>query len=160
MEDVPLNAFAPEYLAALREREEPEGAEGERLGRLVLREAGGRFGLFKPWQSYEQGDAPEAEFENREDALLFLAARGALERMPVFEMPPEGGSAEGGFTVEKDGRAAGRIRIFSPTWVYAAHVLASVGQSPEDLASMMTVAGPSRQTEVGEILGRSMDIQE
>ena len=94
---VGINAFTPEYLEALKERDETEaGAEPESGTPLVLREKEGKFALFRPWKSFEAGDSPEAEFDTREDALRFLAARGALSRPRPYEIESaEGRMAEG-----------------------------------------------------------------
>jgi hypothetical protein len=149
------NAFTPEYLEALRERDETEaGAELESGSPLVLREGDGKFALFRPWKSFEAGDSPEAVFDDREDALRFLAARGALSRPRLYEL----GSAEGrmadGFPLSKAGRESGRLRTFDPDWVFGANLLASTARSSEDLAAVVSTAGPERQRELGEILGR------
>jgi hypothetical protein len=149
------NAFTSEYLEALRERDETEtGAEPESGTPLVLREREGKFALFRPWMDFESGDSPEAVFDDREDALRFLAARGALSRPRPYEL----GSAEGrradGFPLTKAGRESGRLRTFDPDWVFGANLLASTARSSEDLAAMVSTAGPERQRELGEILGR------
>src|SRR6186997_1371206 len=70
-----LNAFTPEFLRALRERDEPEtSVEAESETSRVLREVAGQFALFRSLRRFEAGDEPEATFESREDALAFLAA--------------------------------------------------------------------------------------
>jgi hypothetical protein len=149
------NAFTPEYLEALREKDETEaGAELESGSPLVLREGDGKFALFRPWKSFEAGDSPEAVFDDREDALRFLAARGALSRPRLYEL----GNAEGrrveGFPLTMAGRESGWLRTFDPDWVFGANLLASTARSPEDLATVVSTAGPERQRELGEILGR------
>ncbi|HEX6904529.1 MAG TPA: hypothetical protein VF789_32775 [Thermoanaerobaculia bacterium] len=149
------NAFTPEFLEALRERDETEaGAELESRSPLVLRERDGTFALFRPWKSFEAGDSPEAAFNDREDALRFLAARGAQSRPRLYEI---GNAVEGmadGFPLTKAGRESGWLRTFDPDWVFGANLLASTARSPEDLAAVVSTAGPERQRELGEILGR------
>src|SRR5690349_4423019 len=77
----PLNAFTPELLRALRERDEPDtSVDMEVETSMVLREVAGQFALFRSLRRFEAGDEPEATFETRDDALVFLAARGALSR--------------------------------------------------------------------------------
>lgn len=149
------NAFTPEFLEALRERDETEaGAELESRSPLVLRERGGMFALFRPWKSFEAGDSPEAVFNDREDALRFLAARGAQSRPRLYEIEnAEGGMADG-FPLTKAGQESGWLRTFDPDWVFGANLLASTARSSEDLAAVVSTAGPERQRELGEILGR------
>jgi hypothetical protein len=166
-----LNAFSPEFLQALRERDEPgTSAEVESRPPLVLHESihenGSRFSLFRAWRSFEAGDAPEATFENREDALIFLAARSALSRLPPYQLgtsglgtglgTTQGGPPDEGFAVERAGRPAGWLRTFDPEWLLNANVVAAMARSSEDLAMVVVVSGPSRQEEIGEILARSI----
>jgi hypothetical protein len=149
----PLNAFTPEFLRVLRERDEPETSmESEEETSLVLREAEGRFALFRNWRRFEAGDEPEATFETREDALIFLVARGALTRRRRYELST---SQEGGrFKVAVEGRPAGWLRTFDSDWVFSANALAAVLRSSENLARVVALSGPLRMEEVGEILAR------
>jgi hypothetical protein len=153
-----LNAFSPEFLQAVRERDEPETpAAVESRPALVLRRNGATFALFRSWQSAEAGDVPEATFETREDALIFLAARDALSRSRRYEMGTNPGGRPGeGFVVEKEGGPAGWLRTFDPEWVFSANTVAAVGRSSEDLALVVRLSGPSRQEEIGEILARAV----
>jgi len=153
-----LNAFSPEFLQALRERDEPgTSAEVERRPPLVLRESGDKFSLFRAWRSFEEGDVPEATFESREDALIFLAARGALSRLQPYELGTiQGGHPDEGFAVQKDGGPAGWLRTFDPEWLLNANAVAAMARSSEDLAIVVLLSGPSRQEEIGEILARSI----
>ena len=153
-----LNAFSPEFLQALRERDEPgTSAEADSRPPLVLRENGSQFSLFRAWRSFEEGDVPEATFENREDALIFLAARGALSRLQPYELGTiQGGHPDEGFAVQKDGGPAGWLRTFDPEWLLNANAVAAMARSSEDLAIVVLLSGPSRQEEIGEILARNI----
>ncbi len=151
----PLNAFTPEFLRALRERDEPEtSVEVETETSWVLREVESRFGLFRSLRRFEAGDEPEATFEMREDALLFLAARSALSRPRRYVLSTA--SEGGGFTVAAEGRPAGSLRTFDSDWVFSANALAAVLRSSGDLAWVVVLSGPSRMEEVGEILSREI----
>lgn len=157
MPDRPIgtNAFTSEYLEALRERDETgAGAEPESGTPLVLREREGEFALFRPWKSFEAGDSPEAVFDDREDALRFLAARGALSRPRLYDIEGTEERMAEGFSLTKAGRTSGRLRTFDPDWVFGANLLASTAHSSEDLAALVSTAGPERQRELGEILAR------
>ena len=149
------NAFSSEFLQALRERDEPETPEVESGPALVLGQSGCTFGLFRSWRSFEAGDVPEATFESREDALSFLAARGAMGHSRRYELGKNpGGRPAEGFVVEKEGRPAGWLRTFDPEWLLNANVVAAVARSSEALAVVVFLSGPSRQEEIGEILAR------
>lgn len=151
----PLNAFTPEFLLALRERDEPEtSAESEVETAMVLREVEGGFALFRSLRRFEAGDEPEATFETREDALVFLAARGALSRPRRYGLSTT--SEGGGFKVAEEGRPVGSLRKFDSDWVFSANALAAVLRSSGDLAWVVVLSGPSRIEEVGEILAREI----
>jgi hypothetical protein len=81
-----INAFSPEYLSALRERDETSvsALEAELAGPWTVREHEQRFHLFRDWESFEAGHRPFASFETREDAVLFLTALRMLARPPQF----------------------------------------------------------------------------
>ena len=50
------NAFSPEYLETVRERDDPSTTlEADTAEPWEVREAGSHFGLFHPWESPERG---------------------------------------------------------------------------------------------------------
>ncbi|HEV2853814.1 MAG TPA: hypothetical protein VHC97_13510 [Thermoanaerobaculia bacterium] len=157
------NAFSSEYLRALKERDEPGALAGDGADRLVLRQSGDRFGLFRPWRSWEAGDAPEVELGSREEALLFLAAWTVRARTPRYELQASGTAESGhpdptgGHPLVREGRVAGRLRTFDPELLLIANSLAGLAISAETLALLLEVTGPTRQREVGEILGRAVE---
>ena len=151
------NAFSSQYLQALEERDEPGGLAADGMDRLVLRQSGDRFGLFRPWRSWEAGDTPEAELGSREDALLFLAAWTVRARSPRYELQAAGTGEPAGYPVVREGRVAGRLRAFDPELLLIANSLAGLAISAETLALLLEVTGPTRQREVGEILGRTVE---
>jgi len=53
----------------------------------------------------------------------------------------------------------GTFRTYEPEWVDVMNVLALTAQSPENLAAMLELAGPTTQDEVGEILGRGIRLE-
>ncbi|HYO12358.1 MAG TPA: hypothetical protein VE685_04080 [Thermoanaerobaculia bacterium] len=152
------NAFSQDYLSVLKDEEEPEGpwSRDEAGIPLLIREAGGRFGLYPPWRRPDLGDQPEAEFETLEDARLALAARLALRRSRFYELRDAAAPGSGGgYAVEREGRVVGHLRSYDPDWVYACHVLTCLAQSPEHLVTILDLAGPVAQEEIGEIMGRA-----
>ncbi len=129
---MPSSAFSPEYLAFLRERNEPDAPwAGEDTGPFVIREIGDGFGLFRPWQSPEAGDGPEGVFKSHEDARLALTARAALRRARYYRLQEVDASRPGGgYAVERDGAVIGHVRSYDPKWIFACHVLACAAQPP------------------------------
>lgn len=149
------NALSAEYREWLLERSEPFlSGESEGAGPWELRPEEGRFCLFRLWESFEHGDAPEAVFQTREAALIFFAVRQAVGRDPLYRsLEP---MTEQGFAVESAGQVAGHLRFFNPAWLQAAHVGACLARSPMALAALLVAGGPELQEQVGRILGRNV----
>lgn len=154
------NAFSEEYRAGLRGRDEPDGPwAGDASKPLVVWDLGGEFGLFHPWQDPRMGDEPRAVFQTLEDARLALVARSAVRRTRYYQLreAQEARPAEG-YAVVREGEVRGRIQSFEPEWIEVLNVLTCTAQSPEGLAVLLDLAGPTTQEEVGEILGRSFPV--
>jgi hypothetical protein len=149
-----INAFSPEYLSALRERDETSvsALEAELAGPWTVREHEQRFHLFRDWESFEAGHRPFASFETREDAVLFLTALRMLARPPQFR-GREAVSPSAGYLVEREGEVVGATRTNQRDLMVAANVLAGLVRSAADLANMMGIAGGTTQEITGEILG-------
>ncbi|MBW8875600.1 MAG: hypothetical protein JF614_11610 [Acidobacteria bacterium] len=149
-----INAFSPEYLAALRERDETSESalEAELAGPWTVREHDQHYHLFRDWESFETGHRPFASFETREDAVLFLTALRLLARPPLFR-GPEAASLPAGYLIEREGVIAGATRTHHPDLLLAANVLAGLVRSAADLANVLGIAGGTTQEITGEILG-------
>lgn len=158
MSDKPrsTNAFSEQYVAHLRDLDEPEGPwVRDAPEPLVIHETGGLFGLFRPWQRPDAGDEPEATFTSLEDARLCLASRMALRRKRYYELQPvTGARPPQGYPVMREGEVVGHLRTFDPDWVYACHVLTCLAQSSENMVTILDLAGPTTVEQIGEILGR------
>ena len=148
-------AFSEEYREWLLERNEPFlSAESEGAGPWELRYQDGSFSLFRVWEGFEHGDAPEAVFATREASLIFFAVRPAVGRDSLYRtLEP---MTENGFAVESAGQIAGHLRFFNPAWLQAAHVGACLARSPMALAALLVAGGPELQEQVGRILGRNL----
>ena len=151
-----VSAFCEKYVAHLRDLDEPEGPWVRDVPEpLVIYEAGGLYGLFRPWQRPDAGDEPEATFTSLEDARLCLAGRMALRRKRYYELQPvTGARPPQGYPVMREGEVVGHLRTFDPDWVYACHVLTCLAQSPEQVVTVLDLAGPTTVEQIGEILGR------
>lgn len=154
------NAFSEEYRTRLQSRDEPDGPwAGDLPKPLVLWDLGGEFGLFQPWQDPRAGDEPQAVFTALEDARLALVARAAVRRTRYYQLsdPQEPRPAEG-YAILREGEVRGRIRSYEPEWIEVLNVLTCTAQSSEGLATLLDLAGPTAQEDVGEILGRSFPL--
>jgi hypothetical protein len=148
-----INAFSPEYLSALRERDETSGAlEAELAGPWTVREHDQRFHLFREWESFESGHRPFGSFASREDALLFLTALRMLSGPPLFK-GREPSSPPADHRLERGGEDVGVTRTFQPDLILAANILARLVRSAPDLANVLGLAGGTTQESTGEILG-------
>jgi hypothetical protein len=149
-----INAFSPEYLSALRERDETSGSalEAELAGPWTVREHGQRFHLFREWESFEAGHRPFGSFATREDALLFLTALRVMSWPPLFK-GRDTAAVPADHRIEREGEDVGATRTLMPDLIVAANVLARLVRSAPDLANVLGLAGGTTQESAGEILG-------
>jgi len=148
-----LNAFSREYLDAVDKRDEPSTAhEADTSEPWELREAGKRFALFRPWESYEKGDQPPGLFRFREIGLLFRLIWPAVGRDRLFNLKTTP-TADGYAVESSDDAIVAYLRDFNPDVTFAAHVAGYLLRSPYALAILLWLAGPTAQKQVGRILG-------
>lgn len=151
----PVTAFSPEYLVALRERDEPvTAADPDIVGPWRIWEREDMFHIFREWERFELGHQPVASFKHREDALLFTAALRACARPMVFRVQSSGPIPAEGYRVERDGELVGHLRTDRAELLAVAHALSKVAHSPADLALLFELAGSEVQEMAGEILGQ------
>jgi len=157
----PVTAFTPEYLAALRERDEPvTAADPDIVGPWRIWEREDMFHIFREWERFETGHQPVASFKHREDALLFITALRSCGRPRIFRvnnpeaLPPEG------YRIERDGEPVGFLSTDRAELLVIAHALAAVSRSPVDLSVLLELAGSEVQEMAGEILGQSVFAEE
>lgn len=147
-----LNAFSREYLDAVREIDDPSTAlEADMAGPWEVRESGGLYGFFHPWESLEKGDVPPGSFHFRETALLFRLIWPALGRDRLFRLG--GTPAPEGYPVETSEQVVGYLRTFNPDATFGAHIGSHLLRSPYSLAVLLWLSGPTVQGKVGRILG-------
>lgn len=148
----PLNAFTQDYLAAVREQDEPSTArEAETSGPFTLAEQNGMLALYRAWESARGGDLPLALFRYRETALLFQALWPALGRNDLLRLRTE--PTGQGFNLESGGQIVGSLRSFDPEVVIGANFLSFLARTPHSLALLLEAAGPAAQKHVGRLLG-------
>lgn len=147
-----LNAFSRAYLEAVREQDEPATAlEAETGEPWVLKEEDGRFGLFRPWESFEKGDVPSGLFSLQEIGLLFRAIWPALGRDGAFRLAAT--PTKEGYAVELADQTVAHLRRFHPEAIVAANLGSYLLQSPYALGLLVWLAGPGVQREIGRMLG-------
>jgi hypothetical protein len=146
-----VNAFSPEYLDAMEERDDPSTApEADTAEPWEVRGAAGRYGLFHPWERWEEGNVPRALFQFEEIAWLFRLIWPALGRERMFRL---GGTPDPqGYPVETLEQVVAHLREFNPEAALAAHVASYFVRTPAALARLLWLAGPTAQTTVGQIL--------
>src|SRR4051794_22771957 len=92
------NAFAPDYLARLREQEEVlTAAEAELAGPWKTEDVPGKPGavaVLRVWEELDAGDRPVAVWWHEETARLLTLLLPALDREPLFHLV-EGETADG-----------------------------------------------------------------
>ena len=153
----PLNAFSDDYLAALRERDEPpNAADGDLVGPWRVREQGKKFYIFREWESFEAGHTPVAELANREDALIFVTALRAIAGPAFYRTRNPSAPGSEGCDVEREGELVAHFPYRREEWLVAAHVLAYLTRSPADLAMLLETSGSQVQEMAGEILGQEV----
>jgi hypothetical protein len=151
----PLNAFTPDYLAAVQQQDEPSTSrEAETSGPFTLVEQKGMLALYRAWESAAGGDLPLALFHHRETALLFQALWPALGRTDLIRLRPE--PAAQGYNLEAGGQIVGSLRSFDPEAVLGGHFLSFLARTPHSLALLVEAAGPTAQKHVGRLLGARM----
>lgn len=148
----PLNAFTQDYLAAVREQDEPSTSrEAETSGPFTLVEQNGLLALYRAWESAAVGDQPLALFRHRETALLFQALWPALGRNDLLRLRTEPSGQ--GFSLETGGQIVGSLRSFDPEAVLGGNFLSYLARTPQSLALLVEAAGPTAQKHVGRLLG-------
>ncbi len=153
----PMTALTPEYLAALRERDEPVNvADTDIIGPWRIQEAEGRFHLFREWERFELGHKPAASFRNREDATLFAIALRACGQSAIFRIREDGPRGPEGYRVEREGELVGTVKTDRTELLVTAHALAGIARSPADLAVLFELAGSEVQEMTGEILAQAV----
>ena len=155
------NAFAPDYLARLREQEEIlTAAEAELAGPWKTEPVLGKPGavaVLRAWEDFAAGDRPVAVWWQEETARLLTLLLPALDREPLFHLV-EGETADGYPVLavygDQGSQIAGWIDRYEPRWAEGLHLLEAIVRSPLALATLLAVAGPGAEEQVGRIRAR------
>jgi len=149
----PANAFDPAYLDLLAQHDEPVTAGEAVTGGFwrVLPLGDERYGLYRLWESPDDGDEPFGVLTDRDTALLAAAFLPLVDRARSFSVDPEDA---GGPVLYRDGRAVGRIRYGNPELMEALNLADGLARSPASIASFLEAAGAAALELAGKILVR------
>jgi hypothetical protein len=139
---LPAHVFAPEYLALLAERDEPDTAwEADTAGPWhVEPNPKGGWSVLRQGESFEKSTRtiPTATFERREVALLGAAVLPGLGRLR-FHLAAE--ADDHGQPILEDGRIVGHAEYFWEDFIAALNVAVALMASPRDFALLLDAMG-------------------
>jgi len=138
---LPTHVFAPEYLAYLAERDEPETAgEANVAGPWhVERDPSGAWAVLRQGESLKKGSAATAVFARLEAAQLAAAVLPGTGRRLRYRLGPDADAQ--GYPILLDGRLAGHSQFFHEDFVAALNVLDALLAAPRDFAWLLDAMG-------------------
>ena len=151
----PSNAFSPDFLRLLDERDEPiTSPEADMAGPWrVLPVPGLGFGLFREGEPPSRGFRPVAVFADRFLALLTAAVLPGIGRYPLLFLARDPDPDDQGYAVRlDDGTVVGHLQQFDQTLLEAVNGLVGVLRVPGSLAFVMEAAGAITLERAGAIL--------
>jgi hypothetical protein len=149
----PPNAFRPEFLKRIGERDEPLTAgEADVAGPWLVEEIpGAGFGLFRSGEGQKRAFRLVAVFRDRAHALLASAVLPGTGRDAAFQLGLEAELA--GYPLRAPGgEIAGHLHLFDESLADALHVVEILVRSPEALANLLEAAGGLALERAGAIL--------
>ena len=148
------NAFTPEFLQRIGERDEPlTAAEADVAGPWVVEKMPGvGWGLFRAGEGAARQFRPYGVFRDRAMAQLFAAVLPGTGRDRAFRLSKDVEGA--GYAVEagSGGEVVGYLALFDETLVAAAHAVECLVRRPESLADLLEAAGGVALERAGAIL--------
>jgi hypothetical protein len=149
------NAFHPDFLHRIGERDEPlTGGEADVAGPWLVEEIpGAGFGLFRSGEGKKRAFRPAAVFRDRAHALLAAAVLPGTGRDAAFRLGTEAELA--GYPLRiPGGEIAGHLHLFDEALAAALHVVEALVRSPEALANLLEAAGGLALERAGAILDK------
>lgn len=146
------NAFTPEFLKRLGERDEPLTAgEADMAGPWLMEEIpGAGWGLFRLGEGTARQFRPFAVFRRQSVALLAAAILPGTGRDPAFRLQLDPELA--GYAVVSAGELVGHLALFDERVLDALCVVEALVRSPESLAYLLEAAGAIALERAGAIL--------
>ena len=148
------NAFTPEFLQRIGERDEPlTGAEADVAGPWRVEELPGvGWGLYRVGEGSARQFRPHGVFRDRAVALLFAAVLPGTGRDKAFRLHKEPQGAGYAVASGSDGQVIGFLALFDENLVDAAHAVECLVRQPESLANLLEAAGGLALERSGAIL--------
>jgi hypothetical protein len=149
----PSNAFSPDFLRRLDERDEPiTSAEADMAGPWSVEPLAGRgFGLFRAGERPPRGFPPYALFPDRFLALLAAAVLPGTGREPLLHLGLDAGPD--GYDVRlDDGTVVGHLGQFDEALIGGMNVAVALVRSPLALSLVLEAAGAVALERCGAIL--------
>jgi len=139
---LPAHVFAPEYLALLAERDEPDTAgEADTAGPWHIEpDPKGGWAVLRQGESFEKNTRtiPTATFERREAALLAAAVLPGTGRLRYrLASDPD----DRGHPILQEGRIVGHSEYFWEDFIASLNTLAALMASPRDFALLLDAMG-------------------
>jgi hypothetical protein len=151
----PSNAFNARFLEMLRTMEDSgTPAEVDLAGPWKVTEVADGWGLFRVWESPDEGHEPLVVCDGHARALRLLAVLEACGREPLYVLGEERGPQ--GYELRSAGETVGRMRRFDPALALLFHGAECLGRSPVALAALLRGSGPQAMQLVGEIVYREV----
>jgi len=147
------NAFHPDFLKRIGERDEPlTAAEADVAGPWLVEEIpGAGYGLFRSGEGHHRAFRPTAVFRDRAHALLAAAVLPGTGRDAAFRIGADPELA--GYPLHNSaGAIAGHLHLFDERLTDALHVVEALVRSPEALANLLEAAGSIALERAGAIL--------
>jgi hypothetical protein len=146
----PDNAFLPDFLARLGERDEPAlSAEADVAGPWRVEKVT-TYRVVRLGERVHPEGRPTAAFGDRFHALLTAAVLPGTGRDPLFHLQKDPGPD--GYALYAGPELLGHLAVFDEKLVDALHVVACLLRSPESLATLLEAAGSVVLQRVGAIL--------
>jgi len=140
---LPVHVFAPEYLALLAERDEPDTAgEADTAGPWhVERNPRGGWAVLREGESFDKSTRtiPTATFERREAALLAAAVLPGTGRRLRYRLGSD--PDDSGHPILQDGRIVGHSEYFWEDFIASLNTLDALMASPRDFALLLDAMG-------------------
>ncbi|HZF08267.1 MAG TPA: hypothetical protein VFE33_05690 [Thermoanaerobaculia bacterium] len=155
----PSNAFAPEFLSRLNQRDEPlTAAQADAAGPWIVQILqtsvqilpSPGWAVLRRGESLAAGDRPTAVFRDRERALLAAAVLPGTGLDRLFRLQHE--RSPEGYAIISGGEVVGHLDRFNPELLAAMHTAEVFARVPESLARLLEASGAVALASAGRLL--------
>ena len=148
----PSNAFTPEFLSRLNQRDEPlTAAQADAAGPWIVQILPSPgWAVLRRGESLAAGDRPTAVFRERERALLAAAVLPGTGFERLFRLQHE--RSPEGYAVVSGGEVVGHLERYDPEMLAALHTAEVFARLPESLARLLEASGAVALASAGRLL--------